>query len=496
MGELKKIIILGEGVTAHAVAAFLSHALSGAGIHICLLGMKRSDGDDSRKKLCCVESLSPVTQVLHETLGINEADLLSATTGTFNLGYRFEEWFGSGGDFVQSYNAAAVNFGGIDFQNFYTKFKNELNLPAFDHFSLAAMAARKGRFSHPNNDQRSVLSTLDYGLNLSGAPYTEILKKCAARNSVEFISEEFVSAELDDAGFITSIVLRSGRVEGDFFIDCSGSDALLLGQTLGVKNIDWSGYFNANCTANFIQAHERNIPVVTNIKRFEKFWVKSVPLQHHGVNTVVFNNRVVSENVIQSLTDADITFSPLAPGYKQQSWCKNVVALGAAAGSFEPLPFSGMDVLYKNLNAFLPLFPRDSRLCSLNAEEYNRQSAKTYERLRDYHLSHHFLASFHSGIEVSSTSLPDELAHRINLFRARGSVPHYDDEMIPADMWASLFIGLGLLPQSYNPLADVFDAAELGEKIQRIGQIMQQTAEQLPTHADYLERYMQWKRNP
>src|SRR5690606_30574672 len=122
-----------------------------------------------------VESLAPTTQVFHENLGFNEADLLSATRGTFNLGYRFEDWLECGSDFVQGYNASGVNFGDIDFQNFYTKISSEMNFPAYDYFSLAALAAKKNRFAHPTNDQRSVLSTIEYGINLDSNRYANVL---------------------------------------------------------------------------------------------------------------------------------------------------------------------------------------------------------------------------------------------------------------------------------------------------------------------------------
>jgi tryptophan halogenase len=39
------------------------------------------------------------------------------------------------------------------------------------------------------------------------------------------------------------VTLANGqKVEGDFFIDCTGFKSLLIGKTLRVENVDWSSY--------------------------------------------------------------------------------------------------------------------------------------------------------------------------------------------------------------------------------------------------------------
>ncbi|MDP0971419.1 tryptophan 7-halogenase, partial [Klebsiella pneumoniae] len=47
--------------------------------------------------------------------------------------------------------------------------------------------------------------------------------------------------QAEGSGDITGLALDNGaRVEGDFFIDCTGMRALLLGETLGVGYESWS----------------------------------------------------------------------------------------------------------------------------------------------------------------------------------------------------------------------------------------------------------------
>src|SRR3546814_11754854 len=50
--------------------------------------------------------------------------------------------------------------------------------------------------------------------------------------------------------------------------------------------------------------------------------------------------------------------------------------------------------------------------------------------------------------------MPDELAHRIDFFTARGELAPLEDESLPPDSWRALLIGHGILPESWRPAAD------------------------------------------
>lgn len=496
--RIKKIVILGGGVTGCAVAASLSHALQKTEMEIWVIDTKSSAGtlstDSQTSENYSVETLSPQTQVFHELLGLNEARVLAFTQGTFSFGSLFKNWQNPGSGFLQTYDNYGVNFNNIGFQHFYVRFREQLRNPPFDKFSLSALAALKGRFSHPSSDQRSVLSTLNYGLNLAGEPYSQILRMHAEHHGARFVAGTFIKAIQNDAGLVKQIVLDNGTIDGDFFVDCSGSQSLLLGATLGIPEIDWSPCFPYNRRADFIQAHEEDLPSVNSITAYKHCWLKSVPLRHHGINSLVFDMHYLKEEDVKRIAgNEDIKIHPLFAGRRNRLWHKNVIAFGEAAVNLEQFTFSKMDTLYHDIKWFLNLLPRDTR-CQLNAEEYNRVTVEHYEQLKDYHLCHQLLAGSHLDSDFwhacRAAPLSETLQQRLDLFRRRSTLVPHDREIIPVAMWVSLLLGLGISPEDYDPLVDMMNSNDLLENIKRMQMIMERATEKMPKHSDYLEHYL------
>ena len=496
--KIKKIVILGGEVTGCAVAASLAHALQNTEMEISVIDTNsvssKTPTDSQTSENYSVETLSPQTQVFHELLGLNEARVLAFAQGSFSFGSLFRNWQNPASGFLQTYDNHGVNFNNIGFQHFYVRFREQLQNPPFDKFSLSALAALKGRFSHPSNDQRSVLSTLNYGLNLAGKPYSQILRMHAEHHGARFVTGNFIKAIQNNEGMVKQIVLDNGTIDGDFFVDCSGRERLLLGTTLGIPEIDWSPYFPYNRRADFILAHKEDLPSVSSITAHKHYWLKSVPLRQHSVNSLIFDRRYLNEEDVKQIAgNEEIKLHSLFAGRMDHLWHQNVIAFGEAGVNLEHFTFSKMDLLYRNIQSFLSLLPTDNR-CQLNAEEYNRVTVEHYEQLKDYHLCHQLLAGSHLDSAFwqacRAAPLSGTLQTRLELFRRRSTLIPHDREIIPAAMWVSLLLGLGVLPEDYDPLVDILNSNELVEKIKRMQMIMEQAAEKMPKHSDYLEYYL------
>ena len=71
--------------------------------------------------------------------------------------------------------------------------------------------------------------------------------------------------------------------------------------------------------------------------------------------------------------------------------------------------------------------------------------------------------------------IPDTLAHQIELFRTTGRVAILDPDGFAEPSWVSLFLGLGLMPESYDPFVDHIDAQALLQHFVRLRQAITQT---------------------
>jgi len=77
--------------------------------------------------------------------------------------------------------------------------------------------------------------------------------------------------------------------------------------------------------------------------------------------------------------------------------------------------------------------------------------------LRDFQLAHYklnrrFDMPFWDACRHAP--VPETLQRKLDVFAARGRVPLYDDETFQEQDWESLFLGHGLMPQSYDPRVD------------------------------------------
>lgn len=489
--RIEKIVILGAGVSGCALAASLSHALLKTGIGISVIDFDQSRDDDEWQGSV---TLAPNTQVFHERLGLDEAKILTATQGTFSLGAHFNGWINPTNEFWQTYSGSGVDFNGIDFQNFYVKFKEKDALPGYERFSLCAMAAMADRFSHPASDVKSVISSLNYGLNLDRSAYAEVLKKYSEGNGVRFISDQFVGVTFNEDETLKEIVLKEGIIDGELFIDCSGAAALLMQCVPDISSVDWSAYFSCDQRAIFVRDQAGKIPVVTDFVAHENYWRKSVPLQGCSVNSVVFNGKYVEQGgLVKLLKEPGIVIKPVKSGHKSRFWHKNLVAFGQAAITAEHFLFSDLDLLYQNIQTFLGIFPLDTD-SAINASQYNRVTYEAYEQFRDYQLAHYSLAAMRLDSEFwrgcRPLNLTRALTHRINLFRTRAKIACQNSGLIPPFMWVSLFLGFDMLPEAYDPLVDAINDVEIQDKLQRMQKIIAQAADSMPFHKDYLERYL------
>src|SRR3546814_8187825 len=62
-------------------------------------------------------------------------------------------------------------------------------------------------------------------------------------------------------------------------------------------------------------------------------------------------------------------------------------------------------------------------------------------------------------------TLPDSLAHKIELYRESAIAPDYALGLFSRDSWLSVFEGQGIVPRAYSPLAERLPLPELQRRL-------------------------------
>jgi tryptophan halogenase len=77
----------------------------------------------------------------------------------------------------------------------------------------------------------------------------------------------------------------------------------------------------------------------------------------------------------------------------------------------------------------------------------------------------------------------------MNLFRSTGRVSFEDRELFTEPNWLSVFIGQGIWPRRYDPLADIIPIDSTRSQMQRLRSLIRQTAEAMPPHAGFIDEH-------
>lgn len=136
-------------------------------------------------------------------------------------------------------------------------------------------------------------------------------------------------------------------------------------------------------------------------------------------------------------------------------------------------------------------FP-EARIDPALAEAFNRAVDNEYDRVRDFLILH-----YHANTRTDSAlwrhcremDVPDSLKEKITLFRHRGHVPQYRHGLFSAPSWLSVFLGQGVLPQAYHPMADNLPLEDVLAEMEAVRDSISRRVDAMPTHAQFVRDY-------
>jgi tryptophan halogenase len=492
---LKNIVIAGGGTAGWMTAAALSSLLGPDKLSITLIESEEIGS------IGVGEATIPDIINFNHLLGIDEADFIRETNATFKLGIEFIDWGRKGERYIHPFGGHGVDMNGYDFHQYWLRSRAAGNPHPIDDYSLCAVAARHGRFTHPDPNPRSVLSHIRYAYHFDASLYARYLRAYAEKRGVRRVEGKIRTVvQAPETGHITQLDLEDGRsVEGEFFFDCSGFRSLLLGQALGVGHIDWSHWLPCNSALAVPSAHSGSLTPYTRVTAKASGWQWRIPTQVRTGNGHVYCRDFISDDeaasVLLSGLDGEALASPrtirFTAGHRQTFWKKNCIAIGLSAGFLEPLESTSIYLIQEGISRFISLFP-DSTLSDVLREEYNRHMKTEFEQVRDFIILH-FKATKRDDSPFwdycRNMTIPDSLTHKIDLFRHGGRAFRYEDELFSRSSWVAVFLGQNIAPDSCDPVIASLPANEVMASVESMRTAIEQATRQMPTHEEILKRY-------
>jgi tryptophan halogenase len=494
VSEPLEIVILGGGTAGWMAAAALVSLLPPDGWRVRLV-------ESEEIGIVGVgEATFPEVKYFNDAIGIEESEMLRATNGAFKLGIEFVDWGFKGSRYIHPFGVhGPANMEHI-FHHQWVRALQSGWRSEIGEFSYAAQAARNCRFQFPETGSSGTNSAYTYAYHFDASLYGAFLRSIAEQRGA-LRTEGKVSNVIQhpESGDIQSLLLESGEtIAGDFFIDCSGFRSLLLAQTLGVGWEDWSKWLV--CDRAFAVPSERDeLSPYTRSTAMEAGWRWRIPLQHRTGNGYVFSTSFIGEDKAADSLIRSLETKPFAEprllkfqsGRRVASWANNCVGLGLAGGFLEPLESTSIYLIQVAIMHLVPLLPGktiDPRL----RDEFNRLMDLQYERIRDFLILHYKLTT-RDDAEIwrycAAMDVPESLTRKIELFRHSGIIEKYKHGLFTPTSWLSVFVGQGLIPENYSPVADLTPEAKLISQLDEFRSEIRDRVDEMLRHDRFIDRY-------
>ncbi|MGK6355197.1 tryptophan halogenase family protein [Sphingomonas sp. DT-207] len=496
--NITKVVIVGGGTAGWMAAAALSRLVVG-GVSVTLVESEEIG------TVGVGEATIPTLLDYNRMLGIDEDAFVRATGATFKLGIEFRDWAHIGDAYIHPFGSHGRDVAGVPFHQLWLRQAN-LGRGADDpgpisDYCLSAVAARLDRFTRPVVNPEAVLSTLAYAFHFDAGLYARFLRSLAEENGVVRVDGRVTSVEQDaKTGFIQAVQLANGhRVEGEFFIDCSGFRSLLLGETLGVPFTSWQHWLP--CDRAWAVPSEREGPLTpyTRASAGTAGWRWRFPLQHRVGNGHVYSSAHLDDDAaLQMLLDGLEAKALAEPrqlrfiaGRRDRLWEKNCVAIGLAGGFLEPLESTSIHLIQSGIVRLMTLFP-DRGFDTAEIAEYNRVVLREYEQVRDFIILHYHATSRSDSAfwkHCREMEIPASLAAKLALWAGNARIFREQGELFTPDSWIAVLLGQRLRPAGFDPLAAALPATETGHFMAHLRDVIGKTAAAMPTHEQFIARH-------
>ncbi len=492
-GRPTRVLVLGGGTAGWMAAAVLAKGL-GSLVTITLVESSAIGA------VGVGEATIPQIRHLNRFLGITEAQLLAESEGTIKLGIRFIGWTRPAESYIHAFSDIGVALGQVGFHHYWLRARAAAGNEAgsFWDYSPNALAAAAGRFLPREDPPAPGLAGLRWAYHFDAGLYARLLRRVAEAAGVVHVEGMVRQVARDPQdGRIRALVLADGRrIEADFFIDCSGFRALLLGETLGVPFVDWSHWLACDAALAVGSRVSRPLQPYTEAHAHAAGWRWRIPLRHRTGNGLVFCSAEMSEEEARRALLTALDGEPLGEprlirfkaGRRARVWEANVVALGLAAGFLEPLESTSIHLIQSGLQRLLEMWPRVGMEDAALRAEYNRRTAAEWKAIRDFLILHYHRNDRKEPFwrQLASMAPPDGLAERIGLFAAAARLYPDPLELFTEIAWLQVLFGQGVMPQTWHPAADLIPVERLLAYLRELRERLRQVTTRMPGHEEVL----------
>jgi tryptophan halogenase len=321
-----------------------------------------------------------------QAVGITIVDLMEHCGATIKIGIKFEDWHGDGTSYFHSLPEYMVHM------DRYSGAPHSLMRMIGDGVGTEDLY-----WEHPMKGYVREPLTDYFQFHFDSEKLNAFLEKRCEAAGIQIINADIVGPNIDDSGFVTSIVDNQGNTySADFFVDSSGFNRVIASK-LGAEWVDWSKYLPMNSAVAFQTAYEEEIPPYTLAKAMSSGWHWRSPVQDRFGNGYVFSDQFITEG--QAIDEIQKHFKDtihvgrkinFVSGKVNQAWIKNCVSIGLSSNFVEPLEASSISTTIKQLQLLTGSLWNWDRNDTGTIKEYNKTCDDMMLNILDFIQLHYF----------------------------------------------------------------------------------------------------------
>ena len=464
---IRHVVILGGGSAGWLTAGLLAadhRATETGGLRVTLIE------SPTTPPIGVGEGTWPSMRDTLRRIGISETDLVRHCDAAFKQGSRFDGWVtGAAGDHYHHPFGLPQGHGDADLVAGWLQ--HPAGLPFADLVSvqphLCAQAKAPKQASTPE-----YAAVANYAYHFDAGKFGGLLRQHAVQTlGVVHLLDEVVGVVSHDNGDIAALQTQAhGPLAADLFIDCSGLAARLIGQHYKVALLSQQPVlFNDTALAVQLPYAEPGGTIasqtIATAQRHGWIWDIGLP-SRRGVGHVYASahtshdeaERALRDHVARSGGPLDMP-SPrrisFNPGYRQQFWHRNCVAIGLSSGFIEPLEASALALVEMSAALLSDEFPADRAEMAIVARRFNDSLGYRWSRVIDF-LKLHYLLSRRDDSDYwrehrQAGTVPERLQELLLLWRHRPPYRHdlhRVEEVFPSASYQYVLYGMGFRPES------------------------------------------------
>lgn len=501
---VRNVVIVGGGTAGWLTAAYLARTLA----------IKAPDG----ARITLVESPDigilgvgegtfPSIRTTLQRIGIDEAHFLRESSATFKQGIRFDNWQVAPGEkgrdhYFHPFQSAQVR-GELDLLPYWLQgCAGDLG---WDEAVTLQKRTADAHLAPKRVQDPAYAGPMSYAYHFDAVRFSQLLRWAAKELGVTHVTDKVTGVRQHEDGSIAAIATEEhGELTGDFFIDCSGFRAELIGKALGEPFKSCTDTLFCDRAIAIQAPYQRpDDPIASyTISSAQKAgWIWDIGLEERrGIGHVYSAAHMDDE---QAERDLRAYIGPQAEalsarsfkfhaGHREKSWVKNCVAVGLSGGFFEPLEATGIVFIEVSAIMIANLFPWSGDM-ETSARQFNEIMAKRYKHATDF-LKLHYCLTQRTDTDfwrdnADPKTIPDSLQELLQRWR------HRPPETMDFDMnyhsfsdgsWQFVLYGMGFKTDLAPRAATYSHHEQATAKFLEIRRQAEMAEKALPTHRDLI----------